>query len=190
MHDAAAEALLLWCRRLWERRLVMGTSGNASVRLQDGDLLVTPAGRALGYLEIDAFVRVAPDGSNRDPQKRPTSELPLHLAAYRVRPDAACVIHTHPTMAVVWSKTGRMFARDTVGASESLGSCTWTPYRKNGSVALAELCAAEFARGTDVIVMERHGLTAIGPSLEHAFMQSELAEEAARVAFFDALLHR
>lgn len=176
--------MLEWCRRLWERRLVAGTSGNVSVRLADGDLLVTPSARGLGYLAASDLVRLDPDGNVRNPAQRPTSELPLHLAAYGVRPEIRCVVHTHPTMSVVWSKTGALFPRDTVGASESLGSCAWTPYRKNGTLELAELCAAQFARGIDLVVMERHGLTAVAASLEEAFMQTELAEEAARIAFF------
>ena len=164
----------------------MGTSGNVSVRLDDGDLLVTPSQRGLGYLVTGDLVRVDADGKPRDPAQRPTSELPLHLAAYRVRPDVRAVVHTHPTMSVVWSKTGELFARDTVGASESLGTCSWTPYRKNGTQELADLCAAEFARGINVIMMERHGLTAVAATLEEAFMQTELAEEAARIAYFSA----
>ncbi len=176
--------VLLWCRRLWERRLVMGTSGNVSVRLDDGDLLVTPSQRGLGYLDATDIVRVDCDGRARDPSQRPTSELPLHLAAYRGRPDVRAVVHTHPTMSVVWSKTGVLFPRDTVGARESLGTCAWTPYRPNGTQALADLCAAEFERGINLVIMERHGVTAIAPTLEEAFMQTELAEEAARIAYF------
>lgn len=178
------EELLLWCRRLWDRHLVMGTSGNVSVRLDDGDLLVTPSQRGLGYLTAEDIVRVDADGRPRDPAQRATSELPLHIAAYRVRPDVCAVVHTHPTMSVVWSRTGTLFPRDTVGASESLGTCAWTPYRKNGTQALADLCAAEFERGVNLVVMERHGVTAIGSTLEEAFMQTELAEEAARIAYF------
>lgn len=178
--------VILWCRRLWDRHLVMGTSGNVSVRLDDGDILVTPSQRGLGYLASSDLVLVNPEGRPRDPSQRPTSELPLHLAAYRVRPDVRAVVHTHPTMSVVWSKTGELFPRDTVGASESLGSCAWTPYRKNGTQELADLCAAEFARGVNVVVMERHGLTAIAATLEEAFMQTELAEEAARIAYYSS----
>lgn len=180
------DELLLWCGRLWDRHLVMGTSGNVSVRLDDGDLLVTPSQRGLGYLEARDIVRVDSEGRPRDPIQRPTSELPLHLAVYRVRPDIRAVVHTHPTMSVVWSKTGALFPRDTVGASESLGACAWTPYRKNGTRELADLCAAEFARGVNVVVMERHGLTAIAATIEEAFMQTELAEEAARIAYFSS----
>ncbi|MDE2481495.1 MAG: class II aldolase/adducin family protein [bacterium] len=179
-----------FCRRLWERSLTSGSSGNVSLRLEDGDLLATPSGRSLANLAPNELVRVAPDGTPRDPAQRVTSELPLHLAAYRVRPDICCVVHTHPTFSVVWSKTGRLFARDTVGAMESLRACAWTPYRKNGTQELAELCGCEFARGIDLVVMERHGLTAISHDLEDAFVQTELAEEAAKIAYYSAYLPR
>ncbi len=82
----------------------------------------------------------------------------------------------------------RIFARDTVGASETLRDCAWTPYRKNGTAELAELCAASFAAGVDVVMMERHGLSVIAATLEDAFMQTDLAEEAARIAYYGAVV--
>ncbi len=78
----------------------------------------------------------APTGAGEPrtrPGSRPTSELPLHLAAYAARPEIRAVIHTHPTFCVVWSKTGAIFERDTVGARETLGEVAWTPYAPPGS---------------------------------------------------------
>ena len=180
----ARNELARYCARLWNRALVRGSSGNVSLRLDDGDLLVTPASASLSDLRRRQLVRVDPAGKSRNPLQHPSSELPLHLAAYRARPEIRCVIHTHPTFCVVWSKTGSLFARDTVGASESLGTCAWTPYRKNGTQDLAELCAVEFARGIDIVLMERHGLSVLGATLEDAFLATDQAEEAARVAYF------
>lgn len=168
--------------------MVAGTSGNVSWRLEDGDLLVTPSARSLGTIGEADLVRTAPDGTPRDDAQRPTSELPLHIAAYRVRPEARCVVHTHPTYCVVWSKTGRVFPRDTVGASESLRTVTWTPYARNGTALLADLCAEAFAAGADVVLMERHGVSVLSESLEDAFMQTDLAEEAARIALLSLTL--
>ncbi len=165
-----------------------GTSGNLSLRLADGRLLVTPSGSFLGHLTSDDLVLLDREGTALDPKQRPTTELPLHLAAYRVRADINCVVHTHPTMCVVWSKTGAMFSRDTVGASETLRACSWTPYFKNGSLELAQVCAEQFAAGVDVVMMERHGLSVVGTSLDDAFFQTDLAEEAARIAYFSRLL--
>ena len=186
--DARARAgIVRYGRLLWDRRLVAGSSGNLSVRLDDGDLLVTPSGVSLRDMAQTQIVRVDPAGAPRDPRQRPTSELPLHIAAYSARADAACVVHTHPTFCVVWSKVGSIFPRDTVGARETLGPVAWTAYRDPGSRDLAELCAAEFARGFDTVVMERHGVSTVAASLEQAFVLTDLAEEAARIAYFSRL---
>lgn len=163
-----------------------GTSGNVSLRLDAGQFLVTPAQRSLGALDIAEIVRIDAGGDVIG-KGLPTSELPLHLAAYRARPDAACVVHAHPTFCVVWSRTGGVFPADTVGARETLGKVGWTPYRQPGSIELAELCAREFATGIDTLLMERHGISAIGGSLEAAFDRTDQAEEAARVAYYAAL---
>lgn len=188
LSERAAREALAWCGRgLWKRRLVTGSSGNLSYRLDDGTLLVTPSARSIGDLELDDFVRVDAGGAPRG--GTPTSELPLHLAAYRVRPEIRCVVHTHPTMCVVWSKTGKIFPRDTVGASETLRDCAWTPYFKNGTTELAEACATQFSAGVDVVLMERHGLSVVSTGLDDAFLQTDLAEEAARIAYYSALLH-
>jgi L-fuculose-phosphate aldolase len=186
--EAIRAEVVAYCLRLWDRRLVTGTSGNVSRRLDTGDLLVTPAGRCLGSLDPEELVRVSPEGAARDGTGRATSELPLHLAAYRVRPEARCVVHTHPTFCVVWSKGGTIFPQDTVGARETLGPVAWTPYYPTGSQQLAQVCAEQFARGIDTVLMERHGLSTIGSSLESAFVLTDLAEEAARIAFFSRLI--
>jgi L-fuculose-phosphate aldolase len=191
VNDERARAeLAAYCTRLWDRRLVTGTSGNASVKLDDGDVLVTPASRSLAALALSELVRVGPDGQRRDASQRPTSELPLHLAAYRARADARCVVHTHPTFCVVWSLSGRVFPQETVGARETLGPVAWTPFRPNGTAELAEVCRQAFAQGFNTVLMERHGLSTIGPQLETAFLLTDLAEEAARVAYFADLHER
>ena len=185
--ESARSAMVAYGARLWQRGLVSGTSGNVSVKLDGGDLLVTPSGRSLGTLGVDDIVRVGGDGTPRDAVRRPTSELPLHLAAYRVRADVRCVVHTHPTFCVVWSVRGRSFPQETVGARETLGPVAWTPYRANGSQELAEACAEAFAKNFDVVLMERHGLSAISEDLERAFDLTDQAEDAARVAYFASL---
>jgi L-fuculose-phosphate aldolase len=180
-------SIVAYCAKLWDRRLVTGTSGNVSARLENGDFLATPAARSLGSVTSDEIVLVDANGVARDARQRPTSELPLHLAAYRARPDAACLIHTHPTFCVVWSRCGTIFPQDTVGARETLGPVAWTPFRPAGSAELAELCALEFGSGFDTVLMERHGLSAVAASLEEAFMLTDLAEEAARIAYFSKI---
>ncbi len=182
--EEARAQIAAYAQRLWDRRLVAGTSGNVSISVDDGDVLVTPASRSLGGLEPRDVVRVSRDGTPRNAAQRPTSELPLHLAVYRRRIDARCVVHVHPTFCVVWSLLGELFPQDTVGARETLGDVAWTAFRAAGSQELADICGDAFATGIDVVLMERHGLSAIGSTLEEAYMLVDQAEEAARVAYF------
>ncbi|GAC1310333.1 MAG: aldolase [Vulcanimicrobiaceae bacterium] len=184
----ARRAIVDYAALLWTRGLVAGNSGNVSVRLDDGTLLVTPSGVSLRCLAPSEVVATDPTGRPRAGAGRPTSELPLHIAAYRVRPDARCVIHTHPTYCVAWSKTGALFARDTVGAIESLGSIAWTPYARSGTPELAAICSAAFATPCDTIVMERHGLSSLAADLETAFVRTDLAEQTARIEYAARLL--
>ncbi len=184
----AREEIARYCALLWERRLVTGTSGNVSVRLEDGDIIVTPTQVSLRAVAASQLVRTDAGGDPRQGQGQPTSELPLHVAAYQARPDVHAIIHTHPTFCVVWSKTGAVFDRDTVGARETLGEVAWTPYEPPGSQALARVTAAEFSRGIDTVLMERHGLSAVASTLEQAYVATDLAEEAARIAFFSRFL--
>lgn len=188
LSEAQARAeIVRYCALLWERRLVTGTSGNVSVRLQDGDLIVTPTLRSLRALDQTELVRTDAAGVPRPGQGRPTSELPLHVAAYRARSDVHAVVHTHPTFCVVCSKQGRVFERDTVGARETLGEVAWTPFRPAGSEQLAAVTSQAFAAGAEVVIMERHGISAVAADLEHAFDLTDLTEEAARIAFFSKL---
>jgi L-fuculose-phosphate aldolase len=188
LEEAAREAIVLTCGLLWGRGLVAGPSGNVSVRLDDGTIVVTPTAVSLRALDPADLVRVSAEGRLLDGDRRPTSELPLHLAAYRVRPDVACVVHTHPTYCTGWSKTGAAFALDTVGASESLGPIVFTRYANPGSQELAESCAEAFAAGAGSVVMERHGLSAVGPTLAVAFDRTDLAEQTAQIEFVARLL--
>lgn len=184
----ARDAIVAYSALLWERGLVAGSSGNVSLRLDDGTILVTPASRSLRALSAADLVRTSADGAPLDAHARPTSELPLHLAAYRARPDAVCVVHTHPTYCVAWSKTGALFPLDTVGAIESLGTIAFTPYAKAGTQELADICCAAFAQPVDTIVMERHGLSCIGTTLEAAFMRTDLAEQTAKIEYAARML--
>lgn len=177
-----------YCTLLWQRRLTTGTSGNVSVRLNDGDIIVTPASVSLRALFESELVLVDRSGAPRVAGQRATSELPLHLAAYDASPAIRAVIHTHPTYCVVWGKQfASVFPQDTVGASETLGRVAWTQFRPAGSPELAQLCSAEFAKGVPTVLMERHGLSTAGATLEEAFVLADLAEEAARVAFLSRM---
>jgi L-fuculose-phosphate aldolase len=183
---AAAQELVAYAALLWRRGLVFGTSGNVSIRLGPDRILITPTRRSLRALRPQELALIDLAGTTHN-ERSPSSEWPLHAAAYRARSDVEAVIHTHPTACVAWSKTG-LFSLDNVGARESLGTIRWLAYKPPGTQELADQCAAAFAEGVDSVVMADHGLSSVGRSLEEAFVKTDLAEETARIALYTRIL--
>ena len=99
--NAWRERIARFGRSLFERRLTMGSSGNISVRLDDG-WLMTPTGWALGDLDPAAISKLDAEGNHLSGDK-PTKETFLHLGMYRHREDARAVVHLHSTHSVAVS---------------------------------------------------------------------------------------
>ena len=186
MASGAHLALVRIAHELWNRGLVSGSSGNLSARLDDGSLLITPTGCAFARVTPADLVHCDPAGTPRNAGQRPSVERPLHLAAYRARPDIRYVVHTHPTFCVVWSQAGRLFPRDTVAAIESLAAMAWVPFAPSGSIELADAVAGGLSTGAPLALLENHGLIAVSDDIDTAFIQTDLAEACAQVAYYAA----
>ena len=94
------------CRRMHARGYVSAMDGNVSARMGGGRLLATPAGKAKGFLAPEDLVVVDLQGQPVRSGGRPSSEIKLHVAAYRARPDVSAVVHAHPPAAVAHSIAG------------------------------------------------------------------------------------
>jgi L-fuculose-phosphate aldolase len=180
-------ALVRTARALWERRLISGTSGNLSARLDDGTILITPTGCSFAHVEPADLVHLDHTAQPYHAGQRPSVELPLHRAAYRARTDIRYVVHTHPTFCVVCSRYGALFPRETVAATESLAPMAWVPFHPSGSQALADATEIALASGAALALLENHGLVAVARDIDDAFVQTDLAEECAKVAYLTAL---
>ena len=91
--ETEREAITAACRRLAEDGLVLGTAGNVSVRAGDR-VVVTPTGGVFARLEPEQMTVVDLDGELVDGDLAPTSELALHLGAYRRLEWPGAVVHT------------------------------------------------------------------------------------------------
>lgn len=186
----ARTALVAACARLAARGLIVAAEGNASVRLDGTHILVTPAGRRkdeLGPADL-VVVDLAPDPA-RDAalRPRPTSDLAIHRAIYRACPDVRAVLHAHPPAALALTLAGE--APDPSLLPETaalLGALPVVPFAPPGSDELAERIAATLAgtsseRPARAVLLERHGVVAVGPSVEDALDRLELADLLCRV---------
>ena len=99
----AAPALAETGRRLDARGWAPATAGNYSMRLDDGSFAVTISGKHKGRLSAADIMRVDADGHSLDGNK-PSAETALHMALYRLFPQANAVLHGHSPQAVGLSR--------------------------------------------------------------------------------------
>jgi ribulose-5-phosphate 4-epimerase/fuculose-1-phosphate aldolase len=184
MSEAAQrEAMVRWGRSLFERGLTAGSSGNISVRLDDG-FLSTPTNSCLGFLDAETLSRLDTDG-NHVSGDNPTKELPLHFAFYRSRPTARAVVHLHSTYATALSCLADVDPEDAIPPITPyvvmrVGKVPVLPYTRPGSADAAPMIA-ERAEDHAAVLLGNHGPVVAGLSLEAAVFGAEELEEAARL---------
>ncbi len=174
--------------------MVVGSGGNLSARDPDGDTCwVTASGSWLERLSRSSFVSVdIADGSlvpadpgygTPVPRPAPTSELALHLAAYRIRPDVNAVLHLHPQTVLLLDAIGERIRLVTTDHAFYLRRVETVPFRLPCSVELAAQVAAALADGTDCLVLSNHGCAVVADSVELAHKRARNLEEAARLTY-------
>ena len=170
-------------RQLLASGLVIGTAGNVSLRT--GDMVViTPSGVDYLSLTPEQVCVVDVQGHVHEAPLPPSTELPLHLAAYRsARPagdQVAAVVHTHSPYA-----TAAGLVLDTLPAVHYLiamlgGPVPVVPYATPGSAALADGIGAALP-GRSALLLRNHGVVTVGPTVHVALEKASLVEWLAEV---------
>jgi L-fuculose-phosphate aldolase len=175
MLDAACQAVAAAARRLAAEKLVVGTAGNVSARAGE-HVAVTPTGAVLAELEPQQVVVVDLHGRTVHGDYAPTSEIELHLGAYR-RFQAGAVVHVHSpagtALACVLDELPLVhYQMLALG-----GPIRVAPYATFGTPELAEL-TLDALEGRAAALMANHGMIATGPDLDAAVDNALLLEWA------------
>lgn len=175
--------------------LAVGSGGNLSARgpVDDDLCWVTASGTWLDRLNRLAFVQVrisdgsvvgsTVSGEDGSPTSSPTSELALHLATYRVRPDVRAIVHLHPQTVLLLDAIGERVRLVTTDHLYYLRRVVTAPFALPGSTELADTAAALVADGTNCIVLSHHGCSVLGETVEAAHKRARYLEEAALLTY-------
>lgn len=178
------EEICRFGRSLFERGLTPGSSGNISVRLDDGGWLVTPTNASLGFLDPARLSRL--DGAGRLLSgDAPTKEIPLHGALYETRGSARAIVHLHSTHAVALSMLPEIDPRAALPPMTPYclmraGQTALVPYFRPGDPAVAEAIKGLAGRYSSVL-LANHGPVVAGDTLEAAVFATEELEETAKL---------
>ena len=179
----ARDAIVAYGRSLFDRGLCAGSSGNLSVRLEDG-WLVTPTNASLGALDPARLAKLDRHGNavSGDP---PSKEAILHRAVYDERPRAGAIVHLHATHSAAVSCMSGLDASNclpplTAYFVMKIGALPLLPYFRPGDAALAEAVRA-VAKNHAAVLLANHGPVVSGETLEAAIYAIEELEETAKL---------
>jgi len=177
---AVRRAVIRACKRLDTKGHVAGAEGNLSARIGATRLVVTPSGRCKADLTAADLISIKTDGTGMVGQLRPSSEIAMHLAIYRARPDVGAIVHAHPVAATAFAVARTPIPKGTL--AEVAGVVGPTPvvvYRTPGTAALGRAVSAAL-RAANVALLANHGAVAVGPTIGVALQRMESLEQAAR----------
>ncbi|MGO4726014.1 MULTISPECIES: 3-oxo-tetronate 4-phosphate decarboxylase [unclassified Inquilinus] len=171
-------------RSLFERGLTPGSSGNISLRLDDGGWLVTPTNASLGFLDPARLSRLDAEGRLLSGDK-PTKEIPLHGALYETRGAARAIVHLHSTHSVAVSMLPEIDPKAVLPPMTAyyvmrVGATALVPYYRPGDPAVADAIRGLAGRYSSVL-LANHGPVVAGESLEAAVYATEELEETAKL---------
>lgn len=179
--QAASAEIIAAGRFLGGRQYHVALAGNISARASQELIVCTRHGADKENLTPADMVVCDLDGHQVEGAGRPTSELNMHRAAYRLRPEIQSVIHAHPPTATAFAATGRRL--DQLQLPEMLvllGPVGFVPYATPGSEALAANLS-QVLPGHDAFLLENHGALTLGFTARQAALRMDLLEENARV---------
>jgi ribulose-5-phosphate 4-epimerase/fuculose-1-phosphate aldolase len=187
-HAGATEArlreeIVAFGRSLFNRGLTAGSSGNISVRMEDGWLL-TPTNACLGSLDPAQISRLDWDGALVS-GGQPSKEAFLHRAMYEVRSGAGAIVHLHSTYAAAVSCMCGLDHANCIPPLTAyyvmkIGRLPLIPYYRPGDLALAE-AIRETAHAHAAVLLANHGPVVSAASLEAAVYAAEELEETAKL---------
>ncbi|MBI3700808.1 MAG: aldolase [Afipia sp.] len=178
------EQICVFGRSLFERGLTPGSSGNISVRLDDGGWLVTPTNASLGFLDPARISRL--DASSKLVSgDAPTKEIPLHKALYETRQTARAIVHLHCTHCVALSMLPEIDANNALPPLTPYylmrcGATALVPYFAPGDAAVGGAIRS-LAGKYSCVLLANHGPVVAGETLEAAVFAAEELEETAKL---------
>ena len=179
--QALRQQLVTVARRMNGTGLNQGTSGNLSVRIEEG-ILVTPSSLPYEQMEVGDLVALDLSGQPlKEQQRRPSSEWRLHADVLSCRPEAMAVLHCHPIHATALACHDRGIpAFHYMVAVAGGDEIRCAPYATFGTKELSDNVVNALAQRT-ACLRARHGMVTLGKDLESALRVAVEVETLARM---------
>lgn len=185
----AKEQILDYCLRSMESGLNFNTQGNISLRVPDQEdrFLVTPTDLEYDKMTADDIVLVDSESNVVEGRREPSSEVTVHMAVYRRRPDVNAIVHSEPIYTNVWGVIGEPILGTLVNmVIYTKGDVPIMPFALSNRTEFGD-AMCDVMGDLNAVVWANHGLLTVGDNLRDAFKTSVAVESAAKVQIFSRI---
>src|SRR5215471_16895487 len=177
-------------RRVYAKGFAAANDGNISVRLNDKEILSTPTMVSKGFMKPEDICKVDYEGKQLAGTKKRTSEVLLHLAVYKERPDVHAVVHCHPPHATAFAVAQEPIPKCVLPEVEVfLGEVPVARYETPGGQKFADTIVP-YVKDCNTIILANHGTLSFGPDLEKAYFNSEIIDAYCKILILARQLGR
>src|SRR5437868_6139974 len=168
-------------RRIWMKGFCAGNEGNHSYRIGENRILCTPTGISKSALKPDDICTVDLEGKQISGTRKRTSEINLHLAIYKARPDVKAVIHSHPPHATAFAVASVDLPTCIHPEAEVfLGAVKTAKYVTPGDTRLGE-SILPYVKDSNTILLQNHGTVTYDVDLDGAYYKLEIVDAYSRI---------
>ncbi|MDY6893431.1 MAG: class II aldolase/adducin family protein [Chloroflexota bacterium] len=183
--DFEKDIVLKTAQHMAQNGLVVGTSGNVSMRLNERDgkelLAITPSGRNYDTLQRDDIVIVSFDGERIEGKFNASIETTMHIEIYKSRRNINAIIHTHSVYGSAVSVAGLDIPPILDDQVIYLGGeIKVTEYAPTGSDELTRNVISALGP-RNAVILANHGTLGIGRDIDEAFTNCERLEHIAKI---------
>lgn len=181
MEKQAKKAIIDIGQRMYMRGFVAANDGNISVRTGDNEVWATPTGVSKGFMKKKMLVKVDLDGNVLEGTYKASSELKMHLRAYRENQDIRAVCHAHPPICTCFAIAGIPLNTPVLAeAIITLGDVPIAPYAELGSEDVPEVIAP-YCHTHNGILLANHGVVTWAEDIYGAYYRLESMEYYANI---------
>ena len=165
-HKELRQEMVDVCLESLHEGMFTGTSGNLSVALGDGTMLITPTSVRYTVMRPVDIVRCDLDGNIIEGELQPSSEWRMHAAVYRAYPEHKAIFHTHSPYATAFAVVHKPIPPVLIETQIFLnGGVECAEYATPGTFAVGENAVPCLKDGRGGCLLNNHGVLAVGKDL-------------------------
>src|SRR5262245_24727742 len=177
-------------RRIYAKGFAAANDGNITIRIGENEVLCTPTMVSKGFLKPEDICKCDLDGKQLAGTRKRSSEVLLHLAVYKQRPDVKAVVHCHPPYATAFAVAHEPIPKCVLPEVEVfLGEVPIAVYETPGTQKFADTIVP-YVKDCNTIILANHGTVTFGPDVEKAYWNSEIIDAYCKILLLSKLLGR